>query len=48
MHGLAASQALAGAVGPGAALDARWTGDPSGVLYLVAAAHLGRDGGQGR
>ncbi len=43
VHGLAAWQALAGAMGPGAALERRWTGDPSGVLYVVAAAHLGTE-----
>ncbi len=40
VHGLAAWQALAGALGPGSALDLRWTGDPFGVLYVVAGAHL--------
>ncbi len=38
VHGLAAWQALAGAMGPGSALDVRWTGDPFGVLYVVAGA----------
>ncbi len=41
VHGLAAWQALAGGMGPGAALEPRWTGDPLGVFLVVAGAHLG-------
>jgi hypothetical protein len=43
VHGLAAWQALAGALGQGATLATRWTGDPFGVLYVVAGAHLRAD-----